>query len=106
MIPSIPTSLVLYVSRVGISEIIRPLRICLLLFSESNHTFFPSVHSLEKLLKSNNYGAPCVPERAGFKLKAIFLMGIFILLSCEKKGIYFLASWAPIKLCCNLQKNK
>ena len=40
MTPSIPTSIVLYLSRVGVSEIIRPLGICLLLFSESNHAFF------------------------------------------------------------------
>lgn len=40
MIPSIPTSIVLCLSGVGVSEIIRPLGICLLLFSESNRVLF------------------------------------------------------------------
>ena len=39
MIPSIPTSIVLNLSRAGVSEIIRPPGNCPLLFSESNHAF-------------------------------------------------------------------
>lgn len=40
MIPSIPTSVALSLSRVGVSEVIRPLGNCPLLVSGSNHAFY------------------------------------------------------------------
>lgn len=96
MIPSVLTSVVLYLSRVRVFEIIKQLGNRPLLFYKNNHASYlctPQSICYSSTVKSYKYGAPHGIGKAGFQLQVIF-KNSHIYFASLSKAIYLVDSQA------------